>query len=320
MNIKLSTLAEAMDSVLEEATQEYDKATGEIHFIYDGMVDGEINQELEEYICESDDFIALPEKYEINDYEIMREFIYTLPNGNLQDKLINAISGRGAFRRFREVLDDYGKTEKWYAYKEAAYEQIAREWAERHDIEIIEDIPSKLDALEMEESDNTDYEAAARYWTDRDAKANKMPEDELMTHMENFVKAHNTCALATGCDGFVRCTPIEYNYVKGAFYMFSEGGLKFMALRDNKNVSMAIYDEYSGFGNLSGLQIQGTAEMVQAGTDEYFQMMDHKKLPRDAFYKMERPMHLIKVTPQSMDYLNSELKKLGYDSRQHLEL
>ena len=116
---------------------------------------------------------------------------------------------------------------------------------------------------------------------------------------------HQLMALATGCDGFVRCTPIEYNYVKGAFYMFSEGGLKFMALRDNKNVSMAIYDEYSGFGNLSGLQIQGTAEMVQAGTDEYFQMMDHKKLPRDAFDKMERPMHLIKVTPQSMDYLNS---------------
>ena len=219
MNIKLSTLTEAMDSVLEEATQEYDKATGEIHFIYDGMVDGEINQELEEYICKSDDFIALPEKYEINDYEIMREFIYTLPNGRMQDNLLNAISGRGAFRRFREVLDDYGNTEKWYAYKEAAYEQIAREWAERHGIEIIEDIPSKLDALEMEATDTTDYEAAARYWTDRDTKSKKMPTDELMLHLENFVKAHNTCALATGSDGFVRCTPIEYNYVKGAFYM-----------------------------------------------------------------------------------------------------
>ena len=219
MNIKLSTLTEAMDSVLEEATQEYDKATGEIHFIYDDMVDGEINQELEEYICESDDFIALPEKYEINDYEIMREFIYTLPNGRMQDNLLNAISGRGAFRRFREVLDDYGNTEKWYAYKEAAYEQIAREWAERHGIEIIEDIPSKLDALEMEATDTTDYEAAARYWTDRDTKSKKMPTDELMLHLENFVKAHNTCALATGSDGFVRCTPIEYNYVKGAFYM-----------------------------------------------------------------------------------------------------
>ena len=93
-----------------------------------------------------------------------------------------------------------------------------------------------------------------------------------------------------------------------------------MALRDNKNVSMAIYDEYSGFGNLSGLQIQGTAELIPAGNDEYFQVMDHKKLPRDAFDKKEHPMHLIKVTPQSMDYLNSDLKKLGYESRQHLEL
>ena len=102
--------------------------------------------------------------------------------------------------------------------------------------------------------------------------------------------------------------------------MFSEGGLKFMALRDNKNVSMAIYDEYSGFDNLSGLQIQGTAELITAGTDEYFQVMDHKKLSNDAFDKMENPMHLIKVTPKSMDYLNSELKKLGYDTRQHIDL
>lgn len=320
MNIKLSTLTEAMDFVLDEAIQEYDKASGEIHLIYDGMVDGEINQELEEYICESDDFITLPEKYEINDYEIMREFIYTLPNGKLQDNLLNAISGRGAFRRFREVLDDYGKTEKWYAYKEAAYEQIARDWAERNDIEIIEDIPSKLDALEMEASEETMYELAARYWTDKERYSSKMPETELMSYIEEFVKAHNTCALATGSDGFVRCTPIEYNYVNGAFYMFSEGGLKFKALCDNKNVSMAIYDEYCGFDNLGGLQIQGTAELIPAGTDEYFQVMDHKKLPHDAFDKMEQPMHLIKVTPQSMDYLNSELKKLGYDTRQHIEL
>lgn len=114
----------------------------------------------------------------------MREFTYALPNGRLQDILFRALSGRGAFRRFREVLDDYDETGKWYAYKEAAYEQIAREWAERHDIEIIEDIPSKLDALEMEEPDITDYEAAARYWNDRDAKANKMPVDELMQHLE----------------------------------------------------------------------------------------------------------------------------------------
>ena len=164
------------------------------------------------------------------------------------------------------------------------------------------------------------YEIAVRYWTDKERNSDKMPVPELLLHMENFVKAHNTCALATGSDGFVRCTPIEYNYVKGAFYMFSEGGLKFMALRDNKNVSMAIYDEYSGFDNLGGLQIQGIAELVQAGNDEYFQVMDYKKLPRDAFDKMVRPMHLIKVTPQSMDYLNSDLKKLGYDTRQHIDL
>lgn len=38
MNIKLSTLTEAMDFVLDEAIQEYDKATGEIHNDSTGII------------------------------------------------------------------------------------------------------------------------------------------------------------------------------------------------------------------------------------------------------------------------------------------
>ena len=98
-----------------------------------------------------------------------------------------------------------------------------------------------------------DYEQAASYWEEKDSRSVKMERGALLAVMEEFIAAHNTCALATGCGTFVRCTPIEYSYLNGKFWMLSEGGLKFRALAGNSNVCLAIFDPYSGFGALGGM-------------------------------------------------------------------
>lgn len=165
-----------------------------------------------------------------------------------------------------------------------------------------------------------DYKKAASYWMDKDEKAVRMDKNELLIKIEKFILAHNTCALATGCGDFVRCTPIEYNYKDGRFWMFSEGGMKFRALENNKNVCLAIYDSYVGFGKLSGMQITGTAELVEPWTGEYMDLLEFKKIPAENLKKLPVTMHLIKVTPTRIDFLCSEFKKLGFDSRQHLYL
>ena len=115
-------------------------------------------------------------------------------------------------------------------------------------------------------------------------------------------------------------TPIEYYFLDGAFYFLSEGGLKFKALKDNKNVSIAIFDVYDGFGNLKGLQVQGKAWMIEPFSDEYLKIFEYKKIPVEAIRKMHDAMNLIKVVPKSFDYLDSELKQENVDIRQHLEL
>lgn len=93
-----------------------------------------------------------------------------------------------------------------------------------------------------------DYERAANHWKIKDASDEKMDRDTLLKEIEQYIKSNNTCALATGSGEFVRVTPIEYTYHDGAFWMFSEGGEKFKALEKNKNVCIAIYDKYEGFG------------------------------------------------------------------------
>ena len=165
---------------------------------------------------------------------------------------------------------------------------------------------------------NMDYDTAASHWIEKDKTSVHMDDVALKEKIDAFIGAHNTCALATASANMVRNTPIEYNYVDGAFYFFSEGGLKFKCLKENKNVGLAIFEPYGGFGQLKSLQVEGTAEMVEPFSDEYLKVMEYKKIPVEAMKKLPQPMNLIKVVPSSYDYLDSDLKKDGFGSRQHL--
>ena len=164
-----------------------------------------------------------------------------------------------------------------------------------------------------------DYDAAARYWDDKSTAAPLMITGELKARIDKFIFAHNTCALAMASSDMVRCTPIEYNYLDGIFHLFSEGGCKFRALKDNKLVGMAIYESYGGFGNLKSLQIKGRAGIIEPFCEEYMKMLEYKKIPVETIRKMPQPMNLIKIIPESFDYLDSDLKKEGFNIRQHYE-
>lgn len=102
------------------------------------------------------------------------------------------------------------------------------------------------------------------------------------------------------------------------FWMFSEGGRKFIGPEKNSHVCLAIYDKYDGFGNLRSLQVTGIAAMVEPFSEEYNTHAAFKKIPLDALKKLPSPMNLICVTPTRIDALFSDFKKDGYSTRQIL--
>lgn len=165
--------------------------------------------------------------------------------------------------------------------------------------------------------DREEYDRAASYWIEKDASSKHMPREQLEAEIDAFLAAHNTCALATGTGSFVRNTPLEYNYFDGNIWIFSEGGLKFKALAQNKNVCLAIFDAY-GAGPLSGMQIMGTAELVEDWSETYVSMLERKGIDAEAFRKSGHALHLLHIVPSSIDLLNSSFKEQGYGSRQHL--
>lgn len=147
-----------------------------------------------------------------------------------------------------------------------------------------------------------------------------MDRDALWAEIEKFISAHNTCALATCCHNFVRCSPIEYSYKNEKFWILSEGVLKFRALEHNKNVCLAIYDDYTGFAQLYGMQITATAEIVEPWTGEYMDLLAFKKVLSENLKRLPTTLSLIKVTPSCIDFLCLEFKKRCFDPQQHLRL
>lgn len=162
------------------------------------------------------------------------------------------------------------------------------------------------------------FEKAAQYWNNKEQIA--MPKEVLKKAVTTYINANNTCALATGTGDFVRCTPIEYSFHDDKFWMFSEGGEKFIGLEKNENVCLAIFDKYDGFGNLKSLQVMGKAEIIEPFSEVYKTHAEYKKIPLEALEKLESPMNLICVTPVKIEVLFSDFKKDGYSSRQTLEL
>lgn len=159
-----------------------------------------------------------------------------------------------------------------------------------------------------------EYESAADYWNRQQQTV--MPKEELKKAVYAYIAENNTCALATGTGDFVRCTPIEYSFHDDKFWMFSEGGEKFIGLEKNKNVCLAIYDKYEGFGKLKSLQIMGTAELIEPFSELYTSHAEYKNIPIAALKKLDHPMNLICVTPVKIEALFSDFKKDGYTSRQ----
>lgn len=81
-----------------------------------------------------DDFVSLPEEFEINEYQIMEQFCFSVEDERLSAKLCDLIQGRGAFRRFKDAIYRYGVADQWYEFKEKELRKIARDWCKENEI------------------------------------------------------------------------------------------------------------------------------------------------------------------------------------------
>jgi len=79
--------------------------------------------------------IAIPSEGSSEGCADMEAFIGTVHNLRLKERLEQAISGRGAFRNFKDVLLDYpSERDCWFQFKRERVQQRISEWLGEHGI------------------------------------------------------------------------------------------------------------------------------------------------------------------------------------------
>lgn len=82
--------------------------------------------------------ISLPSEFDINEYNMMEEFCFSVQDSKSQEALLRAIRGKGAFRRFKDKVFNVGLEQDWYDYRDKCYRQIVIDFCEQNDLEYAE--------------------------------------------------------------------------------------------------------------------------------------------------------------------------------------
>jgi hypothetical protein len=86
-------------------------------------------------------YLSIPHLETSEEYNMMVDFIGTVKNRRLQEILDYAIQGKGAFRRFKDVLLNYPEErERWFKFRYEITRLSAMEWLEDEGIELIETV------------------------------------------------------------------------------------------------------------------------------------------------------------------------------------
>ena len=76
--------------------------------------------------------LKLPGKFEIHEWQIMRDFAEEQEDDQIRRELLNSMHGSGAFRHFKSTIYRLGIENNWYKFCQEALEEIARDWLEEH--------------------------------------------------------------------------------------------------------------------------------------------------------------------------------------------
>lgn len=150
--VKLSDIVDAMDMTSDTMTHYLNKKTGEVIPISEEEMNAAENEEsFEDFpewqqdsiktaqdILATNDYISLPSQFDIHEYDMMERFCLSVKDEKISDDLYGAIKGRGAFRRFKDMILEYGIEQDWYQFRDSAYRKKAREWCKANSIKFTE--------------------------------------------------------------------------------------------------------------------------------------------------------------------------------------
>jgi len=117
--------------------------TGKIHWDSEG---GYVDEELPEDIDEPDRYVSVPHK---TDLDLGRKVALDFAARELGDeyeKVFNIFRKKGAYARFKDLLESRDMLEKWFQFEEQAVRTALQNWAEAQGIRLSYEPPGDMTA------------------------------------------------------------------------------------------------------------------------------------------------------------------------------
>lgn len=141
----------------------------------------------------------------------------------------------------------------------------------------------------------------------------QLDEQSLKSFIEDFISRRSVASICTLSKDSNTSTPIEYIYKDEYIYIYSEEGIEFFNNLQSNKISLSIYDDYTNFNTLRGMQISGVAYIISPKSEIYHEVLKQKNINK---WTMSNLLSVIKIKIKKVKFLNSEFKKLGYDIKQ----
>jgi hypothetical protein len=147
-------LEDAFENNAPEVHSYLHLATGEVLRVVDGVADPQMHVR----IASDGNYLRIDPVSSREQYRWMERFIPMVENTESRGKLMQAIDGKGAFRRFKDVLMTYGpERERWFTFRSERLRTFMEAWLAAHAIKPVNrpvwaDAPPELEAEAVPES------------------------------------------------------------------------------------------------------------------------------------------------------------------------
>jgi len=127
--IDWEALEDAFENNAPEVHSYLHVPTGDVLRIVDGIADPQMHAR----IAADASYLRIEPVSSREQYRWMERYIPMVTDDELQEKLTRAIDGKGAFRRFKDVLMTYGpERERWFAFRSERLRIFMEAWLNAH--------------------------------------------------------------------------------------------------------------------------------------------------------------------------------------------
>jgi hypothetical protein len=128
-------LEDAFENNAPEVHSYLHLTTGEVLRVVDGVADPQMHVR----IASDGNYVRIDPVSSREQYRWMERFIPLVEEPDLREKLTQAIDGKGAFRRFKDVLMSFGtERERWFTFRSERLRTFMEAWLTAHAIAPVE--------------------------------------------------------------------------------------------------------------------------------------------------------------------------------------